>query len=114
MLLLSHFIGDWLLQPHAMAIRKTSDWKVRTLHVAIVCACLFWVPWPWIVWTYVTHWLIDTYKPLWWFRRLRQDFKTFEEFKESFSTPAGFMVNIVFDQLFHILCLVPIVAWWPK
>ena len=108
-LLLSHLVGDWLLQPHWMAIRKTGEWKVRAIHCAIVTSCFWWVGIWWCLWIYATHFIIDTYKPLYWFRKLRGDFKSWEEFKESFSTPAGFMVNVVFDQIFHILMLLPII-----
>lgn len=112
LLLVCHFIGDWLLQTHDMAIRKTSEWKVRAVHCAIWTACFAWfVPWPWLIWLYVSHYVIDTYKPLYWFRKMRGDYKTWEEFRASFATPAGFMVNVTFDQVFHVLTLLPVIPY---
>jgi hypothetical protein len=109
-LVIAHFIGDWILQPHWMAIRKTSDPVIRGVHCMIVMSCFVPItPWYWLLWIYGTHFIIDSYKPLYWFRRLRGDFKDLESFRASFATPDGFFVNIVFDQLFHVLTLLPIV-----
>ncbi len=47
--------------------------------------------------------------PLFWFRKLRGDFKTIEEFKTSFNTPAGFFINVVLDQIFHIITFLPVI-----
>ena len=108
-LLVLHFIGDWILQNQWMAERKTTSWEVRLVHVLIYTFCFAGVvSFPWLVWIGATHFFIDTYKPLYWFRKFRGDFHTWEEFKQSFTTPGGFFVNIVFDQIFHILCFLPI------
>ena len=113
-LLIAHFIGDWILQPTWMGIRKTSEWKVRFLHCLIYTICFAWLSLPVCLWIFTTHYIIDSYKPLYWFRKFRGDYKTMEEFKESFSTPAGFFINVTLDQIFHILVFVPIVLGWIK
>jgi aspartate/methionine/tyrosine aminotransferase len=43
-----------------------------------------------------------------WHPDLKMWKKMIDEFKESFKTPAGFMVNVTMDQIFHILTFVPI------
>lgn len=108
-LVLFHFIGDWLLQPDRMAKTKTTNWKVRTLHVAIYTAVMAIVVRDplWLAWIYVTHWLIDTYYPLYWFVKLRGDAwgKSLADFKQAFTTTSGFVVLVAFDQIFHFLTL---------
>jgi hypothetical protein len=113
-LLIAHFIGDWIFQPTWMGIRKTSEWKVRFLHCLIYTICFAWLSLPVCLWIFTTHYIIDSYKPLYWFRKFRGDVKTMEEFKESFSTPAGFFINVTLDQIFHILVFVPVVLGWIK
>ncbi len=109
LILICHFVGDWILQPTRMGIQKSTNWKVRFVHCLIYTSCFYWLfSAPWLIYIFATHFLIDSYKPLYWFRKLRGDFKTFDEFKESFSTPSGFMINVVLDQIFHILTLIPI------
>ena len=111
-LLITHIIADWFLQNKFLALAKVNNWKIRTIHCLIVSACFFWLPWPWLLWTFATHWAIDTYRPLFWIRKLQGHYKTLDEFKESFNTPAGFMINVTMDQMLHILCFIPMVLWW--
>lgn len=71
-------------------------------------ACFCWLGfWP-CVYIFVSHFIIDSYMPLYYFRKLRGDYKSLDEFKESFKSPAGFMVNVTMDQIFHIVTFVPI------
>lgn len=111
LILITHFIGDWILQPTKMGMAKSTNAGIRAIHCLIYTACFFWIA-PntiyWMSYIFITHFVIDSYKPLYWFRKLRGDFKTFDEFKESFSTPSGFMINVVLDQIFHILTLLPL------
>jgi hypothetical protein len=114
-LIVLHLLGDWVLQPHSMAIRKTSDPTVRFIHSFIVTVVFvnllnFW----WLLYIFATHFIIDSYKPLFYLRKLRGDFTTLEEFKESFNTPAGFVVNVALDQIFHIFAFIPIVFFASK
>lgn len=121
-----HVVGDWILQPQKMALNKTSCWKTRFLHCLIYTSCFLFV-WPHLsvfalAWIFLTHFIIDSYKPLFWFRKLRGDFNhmtfdpksdgtsytDFEKFKKSFETTSGFFVNICFDQIFHLLTFLPI------
>jgi hypothetical protein len=108
-LMIAHFIGDWILQPSSMGIQKSSNWKIRFLHCLIYTACFFWLNWIACFWIFITHFIIDSYMPLFWFRKSRGDFKTIEEFKTSFNTPAGFFINVVLDQIFHIITFLPVI-----
>lgn len=41
LLLLAHFIADFLLQPHWMAIRKSQELKILAAHVSVHAAVFF-------------------------------------------------------------------------
>lgn len=129
-LMIGHMIGDWLLQNQWMADRKTKNLWVRTLHVTIYTFVLwnvmvFWWNDPavwlnrkddlsWLAcWIFWSHFVIDSYKPLYWFRRLGRDpqTKSIETFRAHFGTPSGFMVYVTLDQVFHMVTLLP-VAWY--
>ena len=115
-----HLIGDWLFQNDWIADRKTRMPWVRALHVTIYCvpfvvlfAVLGYSAWALaIAWIWVTHFWIDSYKPLMWFRRLGGDKLAFdkEQFRDAFKTPRGFFVYVTYDQIFHLITLLP-VAW---
>jgi uncharacterized protein DUF3307 len=65
-LMAAHFIGDWWMQPRAMALTKSSSIKVLTLHVFIITltlapvVCLF-APqrWPLLLVNAALHAFID-------------------------------------------------------
>lgn len=69
-LIVCHWIGDFVLQTDEMAKNKLNDWRVRTSHVITYMfpfACLvpiFWWPlWKGVLWYLliaIPHWLIDT------------------------------------------------------
>lgn len=62
--ILAHLVGDYVLQSHTMATRKTSSW-----HWALIHACVYGLPfallvshpWQWAV-IVGTHALIDRYR----------------------------------------------------
>src|SRR3972149_8778536 len=98
-LVLIHLVADWLLQTDWIAARKTTVWWVRAGHVLLYTACfVWWVSIPWLCWIASTHYVIDSYKPLLWFRKLTRDpsAKTIEAFKEAFNTPRGFVVCVTY------------------
>lgn len=122
-----HFVGDWVLQTHQMAMRKVGEPRVRAVHCAIYTAvvaviALIWRgdPSAWegrwttfaavVAWLFASHFVIDSYKPLFRFRQVMRDpfAKDLETFKERFQTPAGFVVYVTLDQVFHLLCMVPV------
>ncbi|MBS1722674.1 MAG: DUF3307 domain-containing protein [Armatimonadetes bacterium] len=122
-----HMVGDWLLQSDEMAMNKTTNIKVRAVHCLIYTMVLagvmfFWRSdpivwagkWPEyflaVAWLYASHFVIDSYKPLFKFRQLTGDkcAKTIDDFKANFGTTRGFVVYVTLDQLFHLLCLLPV------
>ena len=116
-----HLIGDWIFQNDWIADRKTKMPWVRALHVTIYCLPfigllgLMSAPphflW-WMAWIWVTHFVIDSYKPLMLFRQIGGDKQAFDtdSFRAAFGTPRGFFVYVTYDQIFHLLTLIP-VAW---
>ncbi len=107
LLLGSHFVGDWVLQSHNMASKKSKDWGILALHVAIhtavvtVIPLIFWILGAfsiinvllYFVFNYVVHFIIDAItsrinSKLW----MKQDWH-------------NFFVMIGFDQLLHALTL---------
>jgi hypothetical protein len=118
MLVVLHLVGDWVLQTHDIAMRKVKEPLVRALHVNIYTMVFALVLFPLnkqdlslcIVWIWVTHFIIDSYKPLYWFRHWLgdPDAETWDKFKEAFTTTRGFVVYVALDQIFHLLTLIPV------
>lgn len=123
---IGHFLGDWVLQTHQMANRKVSEWRVRAVHCAIYTAVVGLLMLMWrgevsawdgrwgllagmLAWLYLSHFVIDSYRPLFRFRQAMGDpfAKDVETFKERFQTPAGFVVYVTLDQVFHLVCMLP-------
>ena len=104
-LILFHFVSDFFFQPGKWGENKIKHFKPRFFH-AIQYSIVF-LPvlyflrlnMLWVLWIFVTHLLIDSYKFVnWWNIRIR---KTTKE------VPGWFLV--VQDQILHILVLLPIV-----
>lgn len=119
-LLIFHLIGDWVFQPYHMAANKGRDPQVRLLHVLVYTITMIiglsliglqdWKLLVSVLWLAVTHYAIDSYKPLYWFRHYTGDpfAATFDTYKAHWATPHGLVVYIGLDQVFHLLCLVPL------
>jgi hypothetical protein len=63
-----HLLGDYVTQTNAMAARKLTDWRIRTLHVAVytlpfavlaVAVGGTWQPWIFPLLVFVPHWITD-------------------------------------------------------
>ena len=132
LLTLTHFVADWLPQPEAMAVVKHQRPGMRALHCAIYLA--FFMP---IILTFFprgdwrgvaiggilwgSHFILDSYIPvaLWvkyvrrpkiWEINVRDQVasKHYLSIEEWIKTPAGFVIFVTVDQIFHILCLLPV------
>lgn len=62
--LIAHLIGDYILQNHAMAMRKTSLWFWATLHVLLYGIPFLFLTTSPIQWLIIvgTHLLIDRFR----------------------------------------------------
>ncbi len=113
-LVILHCIGDWIFQWEWMAKNKTSMPMVRFLHCMLYCTpFLPFVRPEWVLFLFGTHFVVDSYKPLYYFRKLTRDprAKSIAIFKESFTKPDGFFILVTYDQIFHVLLLVPVALW---
>jgi|WetSurMetagenome_2_1015567.scaffolds.fasta_scaffold124730_2 hypothetical protein len=107
-LIITHFVSDWLFQPAKWAISKSSNAKHRLFHslqytvLFVPVLCLLDISLFWIVWIFLTHFFIDDYKLVnWW---------NFHVKKEKNKIP---WLNMVEDQILHILILVPLILKVP-
>ena len=121
-LMVAHVIGDWMFQSYKVATTKTSNAGVRAWHCLLysvpVGALVFLVMPPVqgaiaMAWVYLTHFVIDTYMPLYYFRKAMGDpaAESVESYKKAFETPHGFYIGVTLDQIFHFLTLVPVAVW---
>ena len=100
-LLLTHFVSDWFLQPGKWAERKTKEFKPLLYHsfqysaLFVPVFCLLGMsPW-WTVPVFFTHILIDNYKFVNWFNnRIR-----------GVSDKMPPWVPTVMDQILHVLVI---------
>ena len=129
LLVVGHFLCDWLPQGHETALKKATHWPTRLGHCAFyTCLMLIYIKYLWGPqrfywllcsltggWLFLSHFFIDTYLPTyWWMRYVRRPPSVVangrEGFKEYAQTPLGLLLIVVVDQLWHILALVPVVV----
>jgi hypothetical protein len=104
--LAAHLVADWFLQNEYLAknkvdLRHPAAW----IHSGIQFACLSLVfPLYMAAILGLVHILIDTRKPLvWWRQLLRQT--------NDPANPVFIPFTLAQDQAFHVLCLI-VAAWW--
>ena len=101
LLMVSHWVGDYLLQGNVMAAKKSTSLEWLTIHVLIYTAvlmivCLIWIPWKTAVlfslFNGCLHFLTDFITS-----------KFTNRFKD---IPRLFFLIIGFDQLIHAITLI--------
>jgi hypothetical protein len=107
-LIITHFVSDWFFQPAKWAVSKSSNAKHRFFHslqytaLFIPVLYLLNISLLWIIWIFLTHFFIDDYKIVnWWNVHIK---------KEKNKLP---WLNMVEDQILHILILVPLILKVP-
>ncbi len=58
-LLVNHFIGDFILQNDYMALNKSKKWEALSLHVLVYSATFLWLGWKFALNTFITHFITD-------------------------------------------------------
>jgi hypothetical protein len=113
LLMLLHFVADWMTQTEKIAVHKHDDWHVRSVHCTIYTLCflpiLFFMPLYSVaavmsfLTLWISHFVLDSYVPVWaWARYIRRpDMPVLTWMK----TQLGCIIFIVVDQIFHILFL---------
>ncbi len=128
LLVLVHFVADWVFQSHTEAMTKPTNHWVRAKHclvyTAICCtviAALGWPGWEVLAWSagilFFSHFAEDTYLPVYlWARYIRKPPEMVsarpgrKEFVEFANSPLGKILLITIDQIIHILFLVFVAA----
>lgn len=59
-LLITHFIGDFLLQSNWMALNKSKNWRALCIHCFCYSLCFFWLGFTFIWITFITHLIVDS------------------------------------------------------
>ena len=106
-LILTHFVSDWMFQPTEWALKKRENEKHRMLH-SIQYALVFLpvlyflnISLLWVVYLSATHFVVDSYIPVTlWHKYYHTMFS---------KAKAPLFVSIVDDQIIHILLLLPLV-----
>lgn len=121
-----HFIFDWLFQTDDLASAKLTNRMARLEHsliyalqMTVICiifyAILFYKGYfpielrtsvliTTFLWLSVTHYSLDDKKfCVWWLKHVKK-------MNDPESHPLFTMFTIVLDQIFHIVCLMPLVA----
>jgi hypothetical protein len=121
LLVLVHFVADWVFQSHDEAMRKPKDNLIRAKHCTVytlLCTSaisFFGVSWviclqsAFILW--LSHFLEDTYLPVFvWARYIRKPgpMNTLKDFVAFAETPLGKILLIAVDQIVHLVFLVPV------
>ncbi len=107
-LIITHFVSDWLFQPAKWAVSKATNAKHRFFHclqyAALFVPILYFlkISLLWLIWVFLTHFFIDDYRLVnWWNRNIKG---------EKNKVP---WLNMAEDQILHILMLVPLILKIP-
>ena len=110
-LVLTHFVSDWMMQPTAWGSTKIKNWKTRFLHsiqYSIIFLPVFYflsISLYWGFYLFITHFIIDSYIPVtFWNKHIRN---AINKRKIKKGEPPVF-ITIVEDQIIHILLLIPL------
>lgn len=107
-ILMTHFVADFLLQTDWMALNKSKRWDALALHATVYSACFLWCPHRavFVGVTWVTHFLTDALtsritSALWFLPQVGQGMRPEWIQVEVKATRHWFFVMIGFDQLIH-------------
>ncbi len=108
-LIITHFVSDWLFQPGKWAVKKIKIFKYRFLHsiqytlLFIPVLYLLNISLLWLIWIFATHLFIDSYKLVnFWNSKIRN---------RGVENPHW--IDIVQDQILHIIILIPLILKIP-
>lgn len=120
-LLLGHLLGDYLLQPRWMALRKSeatdAGLAISVVHSILytACICLFlWTVEPMVVWLiFVSHWPIDRWSlAASWLRLIRgRNLGAAIESKDPTEISFAALVYAVVDNAMHLIAMWAIVRF---
>lgn len=106
LLLIVHFVSDFLLQRRSVAENKSKNLLALFEHISIIYLCFLPFGWKFSLMNAIYHMAIDG--NIWdayrWLRRDRR--KNFEYWKDGL-----FYWTIGFDQLLHVMTLVFLMEW---
>lgn len=110
--LLAHLVADWFLQSDTMAQKKVSllspwAWIHGGIHFGLLA--IFWPALP-ALGVALSHILIDTRRPLIWWRKL-YGIKQVEDDKDIWWNVTAMQVAFLQDQAAHIIVLIAVARW---
>lgn len=106
-LVLTHFVSDWFFQPTPWAIKKVKYFRPRLYHAiqysVIFLPVLYFLNLSllWVFWIFITHLLLDDYKLVKWWSKV---------IKRGTSKTHPSWINVIQDQVLHVLVLIPVVV----
>ncbi len=107
-LIITHFVSDWLFQPAKWSVSKRNNWKHKLFHslqyTALFIPVLYLIKINlfWCIWILAIHFFIEDHKFVnWWNKRIKGEKKEI------------FWLTIVEDQILHIVILVPLILKVP-
>jgi hypothetical protein len=122
-----HFFADWLFQSEYEAQNKSKNWKIRAIHCAVytffflpALVCMGFTGW-WLLLgianLFISHFIIDTYLPVYFWAKYLRRMKVFntrkstpeQQFLKAWKQPIAPILFITVDQILHLLFLWPIV-----
>lgn len=103
----AHLIADWLLQNewmvrHKQDLRHPAAWTHGVIHLAALCLVL---PWPLALLISVSHVLIDTRKPIHWWKQLVGKAAA----DPQSLLPQTLLVEMWVDQVMHLVILAMVI-----
>lgn len=113
LIIILHFLSDWILQPRSIARTKSSSTKSMLVHLSIihivfsVFGFIVGVPVYWIMVNTLSHFIID--KNIWTlYKKIRIDKNYSQEYldKNKYAEDYWYYFTIAVDQIIHLSILI--------
>lgn len=107
-LIITHFVSDWLFQPAKWAIEKIKNVNYKIFHCVqytiLFLPVLYFlkINLLWLIWIFLTHFFIEDHRLInWWNKNIKGEKSNI------------LWLTIVEDQILHIISLIPLILKIP-